>query len=189
MNTLREAALACRYDIDMLQCRFSASVEQVCHRLASLRRLGAEGVLRLHALPDPAGFITKRLPLRDLPLPRYGGACPLWAVYRAFQTPDRFFRQLAEFPDRSRFLFFARPSPSRPRDLDAPRHLVSIMLGCDVLYARDVIYGDGLDLTAKPVSEPVGSACRVCAREDCRHRQEHRSPAADRNIQSYCATP
>ena len=169
----RETAIACRYDIDMLQYRFSASVEQVCHRLASLRKPGAEGVPFAFIRSDPAGYITKRLPLRDLPLPRYGGACPLWAIYRAFQTPDRVFRQLAEFPDRSRFLFFAKTVAKQATGFDAPRHLVSIMLGCDALYARDVIYGDGLDLSAKSVSEPVGSACRVCTREECRHRQEH----------------
>tara|TARA_E500000305_G_scaffold92896_1_gene81117 strand:- start:4953 stop:6464 length:1512 start_codon:yes stop_codon:yes gene_type:complete len=172
-DQFRETAIACRYDIDMLQYRFSASVEQVCHRLASLRKPGAEGVPFAFMRSDPAGYITKRLPLRDLPLPRYGGACPLWAIYRAFQTPDRVFRQLAEFPNRSRFLFFAKTVAKQATGFDAPRHLVSIMLGCDALYARDVIYGDGLDLTAKSVSEPVGSACRVCTREECRHRQEH----------------
>ena len=172
-DRFREVAIACRYDIDMLQDRFSASAEQVCHRLASLRKPGAEGVPFAFMRSDPAGFITKRLPLRDLPLPRYGGACPLWAIYRAFQTPDRVFRQLAEFPDRSRFLFFAKTVAKQSSGFDAPRHLVSIMLGCDALYARDVVYGDGLDLTARSVSEPVGSACRVCTREECRHRQEH----------------
>ena len=144
-----ETAVADRYNIDMLQCRFSASVEQVCHRLASLRRPGAEGVPFAFMRSDPAGFITKRLPLRDLPLPRYGGACPLWAIYRAFQTPDRVFRHLAEFPDRSRFLFFAKTVTKQTTGLNEPRHLVSIMLGCNALYARDVIYGDGLDLTGK----------------------------------------
>ena len=171
-DRFRETAIADRYNIDMLQCRFSASVEQVCHRLASLRRPGAEGVPFAFMRSDPAGFITKRLPLRDLPLPRYGGACPLWAIYRAFQTPDRIFRHLAEFPDRSRFLFFAKTVTKQTTGLNGPRHLVSIMLGCNALYARDVIYGDGLDLTAKSVSEPVGSACQVCTREECRHRQE-----------------
>lgn len=172
-DRFREVAIACRYDIDKLQDRFSASAEQICHRLASLRKPGAEGVPFAFMRSDPAGFITKRLPLRDLPLPRYGGACPLWAIYRAFQTPDRVFRQLAEFPDRSRFLFFAKTVAKQSSGFDAPRHLVSIMLGCDALYARDVVYGDGLDLTARSVSEPVGSACRVCTREECRHRQEH----------------
>jgi predicted transcriptional regulator len=122
---------------------------------------------------DPAGYITKRLPLRDLPLPRYGGACPLWAIYRAFQTPDRVFRHLVEFADRSRFLFIARTVAKQATGFDRPQHLVSIMLGCDALYAPDLVYGDGLDLSSKSAAEPVGSACRVCPREDCRHRQEH----------------
>lgn len=169
----RETAVACRYDIDTLQYRFGVSLEQTCHRLASLRRPGAEGVPFAFMRSDPAGYITKRLPLRDLPLPRYGGACPLWAIYRAFQTPDRVFRHLVEFPDRSRFVFIGRTVAKHATGFDRPRHLVSIMLGCDALYAPDIVYGDGLDLSAKSAAEPVGSACRICPREDCRHRQEH----------------
>lgn len=172
-DRFKETAVACRYDIDTLQYRFSASLEQVGHRLASLRRAGAEGIPFAFMRSDPAGFITKRLPLRDLPLPRYGGACPLWAIYRAFQTPDRVFRHLVEFPDRGRFLFIAKTVAKQATGFDRPRHLISIMLGCDALYAPDLVYGDGLDLSAKSAAEPVGSACRICPREDCPHRQEH----------------
>jgi len=172
-DRFREAAIASRYDIDKLQYRFGVSLEQACHRLASLRRPGAEGVPFAFMRSDPAGYITKRLPLRDLPLPRYGGACPLWAIYRAFQTPDRVFRHLVEFADRSRFLLIARTVAKQAAGFDRPPHLVSIMLGCDALYAPDIVYGDGLDLSSRAAAEPVGSACRVCPREDCLHRQEH----------------
>src|SRR5436305_1776253 len=37
-----EAARRTRYDVEILQLRFSASFEQVCHRLTTLRRAGAE---------------------------------------------------------------------------------------------------------------------------------------------------
>src|SRR3546814_2446728 len=87
---------------------YAASVEQACHLLVTLRRPGAEGIRFAFIRSDPAGFVTKRLPLPNLPLPRHGGACPLWAVYRAFQTPEAVVRQLAEFPSSDRFLFIAR---------------------------------------------------------------------------------
>src|SRR3546814_14887319 len=83
-----EDAVRARYDVDLLRRLYAASVEQACHRLVTLRRPGAEGIRFAFIRSDPAGFVTKRLPLPNLPLPRYGCACPLWAVYRAFQTPE-----------------------------------------------------------------------------------------------------
>ena len=66
--------------------------------------------------------MTKRLPLAGLPLPRYGNACPLWAIYGAFQTPGVTARSFGEMPSGERFLFFARAVEKRPADgrLPAP---------------------------------------------------------------------
>ena len=80
----------------------------MCHRLVTLRRPGAEGIPFGMMRVDPAGFVTKRFPLPHLLLPRHGNACPLWAVYKAFQTPGVLERQLVEFPNGSRFLMLAR---------------------------------------------------------------------------------
>src|SRR5216684_2359278 len=55
-----EAARKTRYDVEILQLRFRASFEQVCHRLTTLRRPGAEGI-PFHLLRvDIAGNISKR---------------------------------------------------------------------------------------------------------------------------------
>ncbi len=75
-----EAALEARYDIDLLRRAFGSSVEQVCHRLVTLRRPANEGIPIAFMRSDPAGFVTKRFPLPNLPLPRHGGACPVWVV-------------------------------------------------------------------------------------------------------------
>src|SRR3546814_9683149 len=96
-----EDAVRTRYDVDLLRRLYAASVGQACHRLVTLRRPGAEGIRFAFIRSDPAGFVTKRLPLPNLPLPRYGGACPLWAVYRAFQTHEAVVRQLAELDRKS----------------------------------------------------------------------------------------
>ena len=45
---------------------------------------------------DQAGTITKRHSATRLQFARFGGACPLWNVHRAFETPGHFLRQLAE---------------------------------------------------------------------------------------------
>ena len=167
-----EDAVKARYDIDLLRRSHGASVEQVCHRLVTLRRSGSEGIPFAFMRSDPAGYVTKRFPLPNLPLPRYGGTCPLWAVYRAFQLPETVISQLAEFPSGDRFLFVARALAKGDSAYGQPRHLQSIMLACEALYADQTVYGDRLDLSAAAPADRVGATCRLCARSDCPQRQE-----------------
>lgn len=168
----RAAALAARYDVDHLARRFQASVEQVCHRLVTLRRPGAEGPRLGFMRADAAGHISKRFPLPRLALPRQGQGCPLWPLYRAFQTPGEMLRQLVEFPSGGRFLMLARSVDKGDPAFAMPRQRLSVMLVCDALQADQMVYGDGLDLSAAAAYTPVGSACRVCTRRHCNWRQE-----------------
>jgi hypothetical protein len=46
------------------------------------------------------------------------------------------------------------------------------MLVCDALHADRLVYGDGLALSPGAPAMPVGTACRVCARQECTFRQE-----------------
>lgn len=165
-------ATALRYDVDALSRRFGASFEQTAHRLTTLRKPGAEGVPFAFMRSDPAGYVTKRLALPDLALPRQGGACPLWTIYRAFQTPGETQRQLVEFPSGARFLFAARAVAKQGGAFDQPRHLLSIMLACDAIYADRLVYGDGLALTTRAAPTAVGPTCRLCPRLACAYRQE-----------------
>lgn len=158
-----------RYDLDALSRQFAVSYEQASHRLATLRRPGAEGVRFAFMRSDPSGYITKRLPLPALPLPRYSNACPLWAIYAAFQSPGATVRSFGTLPGGDRFLFFARAIEKRPQTVAFPRHLLSIMLVCPAADASRVVYADGLDAQ---VSVPVGTTCRMCPRHQCGHRQE-----------------
>lgn len=171
-DSFLEDAVACRYDIEVLRQRYSASFEQVAHRLITLKRQGAEGIPFAFLRSNPAGHATKRFPLPGLPLPRYGHACPLWAVYQSFQTPDRVVRQLAEFPDRGRFLFVARTVTKQPATFHEPPVLHSVMLACEAVHADQTVYADGLDLRAREMAARVGPSCRLCPRLDCLHREE-----------------
>lgn len=166
------AAVALRYDIDQLASKFNASFEQVCHRLVTLRRSGAQGVRFGFLRSDAAGHVSKRFALPRLPLPGHGGACPLWAVFVAFQTPGSTVRQLAQFPGGDRYLLLARAVEKERSDYGMPRRFMSIMLMCEALHAGQLVYGDGLDLSERAPSTPVGQACRVCVRQACAHRQE-----------------
>ncbi len=167
-----EAAERCRYDIDILSHQFAASFEQVAHRLVTLRAPGAAGVPFGFLRADPAGYLTKRFPLPGLGISRSGTGCPLWAIYTAFQAPQRPQRQLVEFPNRARFLFIARTVAKPSPRFHEPPFLRSVMLICDAIHADRTVYADGLDLSARVTTTPVGSTCRLCPRKDCRHRAE-----------------
>lgn len=165
-----QAARETRYDIDALMRRFGVSYEQAAHRLATLRRPGAEGVRFAYMRSDPSGYVTKRLPLAPLPLPRYGTACPLWAIYGAFQSPGVTVRHFGALPSGESFLFFARAVDKSTATIGMPRNLQSIMLVCQSSEADATIYADGIDRAAATLA--VGTVCRLCSRRDCRHRQE-----------------
>jgi len=166
------AARHSRYDAEALGHRFGVGFAHACSRLVTLRRPGAEGVPFALMRIDAAGYLTWRVPLPRLSLPRHGSACPLWAIYLALQSPGALVRQLVEFPGGERFLLVARtvdePGPAFPM----PRRLASVMLACNVLYADQTVYGQGVDLASALPAVPVGPNCRVCVRTDCAYRQE-----------------
>ncbi|SMF55353.1 hypothetical protein SAMN06265365_11950 [Tistlia consotensis] len=171
-----------RYDVEILRQRYDASFEQVCHRLVTLRRPGREGVPFAFLRANPAGFTTKRFPLPGLPLTRHGHACPLWAIYGSFQTPGRVVRQLAAFPDGSRYLFIARTVTKQPATFQEQPFLHAVMLACEEIHADRTVYADGLDLAAPQTATPVGPACRLCPRPSCLHRAEAPIVSAARSL-------
>ncbi len=152
--------------------KYEASFEQICHRLITLRAPEAEGVPFSLLRVDPSGHISKRFPLFGLSLPRFGHACPLWPVFSAFQTPGRVIRELGEFHNGKRFLMIARTITKRAATFRAQPVMFSVMLACDVLYADQTVYAEGIDLRATEAAVPVGSSCRQCHRLECQHRQE-----------------
>lgn len=163
-----EAAQKTRHDLERLADLFGASLEQVGHRLSTLQRPGAKGIPFFFVRVDQAGTITKRHSATRLQFARFGGACPLWNVHRAFETPGRFLRQLAETPDGVRYLCLARDVSKPGGSYTAPVRRYAIGLGCEVTHAPSLVYADGLDLRGR--FEPIGISCRICERQDCHQR-------------------
>ena len=165
-----DAARDTRHDLERLARRFGGSLEQIAHRLSTLQRQGAKGVPFFFVRVDQAGTITKRHSATRLQFARYGGACPLWNVHTAFETPGRFLRQLAETPDGVRYLSVAREISSAAPAFRSPVRRFAIALGCEISHAPQMVYADGLDLGPAENFEPIGISCRICARRTCHQR-------------------
>lgn len=159
-----------RHDVEALAGHFGASIEQVAHRLSTLQRPGAKGIPFFFVRVDQAGTITKRHSATRLQFARFGGACPLWNVHRAFELPGQFLRQLAETPDGVRYINLARDVSKSSGRFGAPVRRYAIALGCDVRHASDLVYADGMDLSRDGAFEPIGISCRICERANCHQR-------------------
>ncbi|GAA6189159.1 short-chain fatty acyl-CoA regulator family protein [Litorivita sp. NS0012-18] len=164
------AANEMRHDLERLAVRFGASIEQVAHRLSTLQRPGNKGIPFFFVRVDQAGTITKRHSATRLQFARFGGACPLWNVHRAFETPGRFLRQLAETPDGVRYISLARDVSKSGGSFGAPVRRYAIALGCEVRHADALVYADGLNLQMPQAFEPIGISCRICERATCHQR-------------------
>lgn len=165
-----------RYDVERIGRRFGASFEQVCHRMTTLQRKGAQGIPLHLVRTDIAGNISKRFSLSGIHIPRHSGACPRWNVYSAFLSPERINIQLSEMPDGQLYFCIARTIAKGDHRYNAPRRYVSIGLGCSILHAREMIYSDGIDLANENLVVPIGVGCRICPRLECGQRAH---PPAD----------
>lgn len=172
----REAAASLRHDMEALAARFGVSFEQACQRLSTLQRSGARGVPFFFLRVDPAGNVSKRFSAAGFPFARYGGSCPRWVVHTAFASPGVVRVQVAELPDGTRFLCFARTVTGVAARWGEPPPTHVVAMGCPITYAADIVYAEGLDMERAAVG--IGLSCRLCERPDCRSRAfpplEHR---------------
>ena len=164
-----KAAQGTRYDIELLGHRFRTSFEQVCHRLSTLRRPGAEGVLFHFIKIDTAGNISKRFSGSGIRFARFGGACPRWNVSRAFMSPQSLRLQISRMPDGSDYFCVARVVRRRHGGYFATETVHGVGLGCALSDAKHLVYADGIDLD-KVDAVPIGVTCRLCERDDCDQR-------------------
>ncbi|WGI20624.1 helix-turn-helix transcriptional regulator [Amylibacter sp. IMCC11727] len=175
-----QAAQENRHDLEVLAATFNASIEQVAHRLSTLQRPGLKGIPFFFVRVDQAGTITKRHSATRLQFARFGGACPLWNVHRAFETPGQFLRQLAETPDGLQYLCLARDVSKPGGAYRAPTRRYAIGLGCEIRHAGALVYADDLDITNRQAFEPIGISCRICERHNCHQRSV---PPLERHLQ------
>jgi predicted transcriptional regulator/DNA-binding XRE family transcriptional regulator len=158
-----------RYDIELLQHHYTASWEQVCHRLTTLRRPGMTGVAFHFVRVDIAGNISKRFSGTGIRFARFSGSCPRWDVHAAFLTPGRIRTQFSKMPDGTAYFCIAR-TIRKSYGYASGDALMAVGIGCPVKDARKLVYADGYDLDNMDAAVPIGTTCRLCERADCEQR-------------------
>lgn len=158
-----------KYDIEALARRFGASFEQVAHRLTTLQRPEMEGVPFFFLRIDAAGNVSKRFSAGVFPFARYGGSCPLWNIHESFRTPRKIITQIVQLPDGDAYFSLARTVHGGEGGFNAPRAERAVALGCEIKHAEDLVYTQGLDLSAAEPT-PIGVTCRLCPRPQCAAR-------------------
>lgn len=166
-----KSAQETRHDFELLGKRFSASFEQICHRLTTLNNPNARGIPFFFLRVDEAGYISKRLSAAGVEFARYGGACGRWIPHQAFRMPGVIHMQLAELEEGQK-LFTLAKTVVQPRT--GPAHhgtpLFAVALGCEMKHARDIGLADNLLSPKSPPLTPIGLACHLCEKADCQHR-------------------
>jgi transcriptional regulator with XRE-family HTH domain len=163
LPVLLGAAEAEGYDPVRIAARLGCDGGLLLRRLASLPPAPGRPAFGL-VLCDGAGVTTYRKALPGFALPRYGGGCALWPLYRALARPHQPVVQIVETPDEARHLAWALCQPRAPAGLAAAPAVEAAML-----------FRAAPDMAAGPVPgpvQPVGAACRICPRQDCGARRE-----------------
>lgn len=160
-----EKANALGYDIESLAETYSTGIESICHRLSAMPKIQDRPVFG-YMIANAAGTLVKTRNIPGLISPRYGFACPLWALYRAQQSPEAVLRQRVNFPDGNQFVFLARARLQGSTGFGKPRHYLTDMLALSEESARFTVYNPDPGV---PV-ERVGSTCRSCPRHQCEYR-------------------
>jgi predicted transcriptional regulator/DNA-binding XRE family transcriptional regulator len=179
------AAVRARYDVDVLKSRFGVSFEQAANRLTTLQRPGASGVPFFMLEIDNAGHRFRKAGAQGFPHSRFGGGCPKLPVHAAFGQPGQIFVEAVEMPDGGQFLCIARTLEGPQGAFNERPRRTAILLGCDVDFKNEIVYGAALPSAASGPSNapgkavpgagsatPVGPACRLCERVGCLTRAE-----------------
>ena len=165
-----EECIKQRYDVELLQNTFAVSFEQVAHRITCLQDPEMRGIPFHMLRADVAGNISKRFSLSGIEIPRYGGACPRWNIYKAFTMPGKINAAVSKMSNGEKYVCIARTVEKGIGKHGMEKTLLSIGLGCQVKYAKDFVYADSLNLNDKKTETPIGVNCRTCDRMDCQQR-------------------
>jgi predicted transcriptional regulator/transcriptional regulator with XRE-family HTH domain len=160
-----EEAKKLNFDAIGLAATFGTDLMAVCFRLAHLPTrpdLPSFGLIQ----SDASGAVLYRKQLNSFSLPRYGGACPLWPVYRSMSQPLQPIRAMLDMPMGDRFHTISFAYPTQPAMIGMPAVTEAIMLFTpDYAMLPKVAHDQTPQLN-------VGLQCTVCSRMNCPARRE-----------------
>ncbi|MEM1344805.1 MAG: short-chain fatty acyl-CoA regulator family protein [Pseudomonadota bacterium] len=152
------------FDLDRLVEATALPADLICRRLTTLTEGPRFGCLSVNG----AGALIELRTVAGFNPVRHAALCPLWALARAPQSPERALRQLVTLPNGRRFVFVARARALGSPGFGQPRHLASDLLVLPEAEATRTVYTCGPPGTG--VAEEVGLTCRICPRRRCEHR-------------------
>jgi len=142
----------------------SSDVPSICFRLAHLpvaQNTPNFGLLQC----DGAGAVLYRKQLQTFALPRFGGACALWPVYRSLSIPLQPITAYLDMPTGERLFAFSYSYPTETAQIGMPARTESLML-----FTPDYRLFQSPNHAGLP-QLPVGVQCAVCPRKDCSARR------------------
>lgn len=161
------AAARCRHDIGLLSRRFQVRWRDVVRRLTSLHQPGRTGVPFFMIELDPVGNVCTFNPGANFTLPRAGNPCLKLVPPGVNTNHGRVAVESIMLADGPEWLIIAHSEKTRAFGHgDRPRRRTFI-LGCDLIHAKDLIYGEGF-LSLAP--QRIGVTCRLCEVVNCRDR-------------------
>lgn len=164
LTAFAEEAAATDYDPLALSRRTAMPMADVLLRLSHLpEKDGAPSFGMIEC--DASGGVLMRKEHHSMTLPKSGGACPLWPLYRCFAQPGQPVRALLETPDGSTLISYAiAAADAAPTPFGAPPVLRAIMIFTDHNEAMPGQRGAATTLS-------IGPHCSVCPRKTCASRR------------------
>lgn len=158
------------YDIDYIATTLGVSFEQVCQRLTTLRRPGAQGVPFFFLRIDKSGNVTKRFNATTFTLAEQGGSCPVWNIHSAFARPGAIVPQFVELPDNGKFFTISRTTDRPVVNRHTQDRTLVVTLGCERTHVARIGYAAPFNLDDASLNARIGINCHVCPRQACAQR-------------------
>lgn len=184
------------HDLSVLSSRFEVSFAQVAQRLVSLQDKSAGkrvGLPFFMMEVDQAGTVLRRLGAKGFPIARFGGNCPKLAHHSSFNMPGEIITERVVMPGGDVYLTICRTLDGPVAAAGERPQRTAVLLGIEDAYAKalldaqndssakkDAVIFNGDDVTTRAITHArflpdinnsppvaVGSACRLCERNDC----------------------
>jgi len=164
MAVFEPAAVRLGFNPLALAEEFQTSLSAVFFRLAHMRTKTDQPRFALLQI-DGAGAVVYRKQLARFALPRFGGACTLWPIYRSLAHAAQPIAAMLNMPFSERVFAISTAYPTTVGTLGVPPLHESIMIVTPDFDLLDPTLRSNLP------DMDVGLQCTICPRTDCHARR------------------